>query len=270
LKGGTGTAGKLSKIYLGAILALMYVPIILVIAYSFNQNRLSTAWGGLSLRWYRELFRDRALFSALLNSLVLGVLSSLFAAIIGVLAASGMSRTRIPGAGAVEFLAILPIITPEIIMGMVSLAFFALLSLPFGILTLAIAHTTMCIPYVFLLVKARLEGMDKSLLEAAKVLGAGEWRAFYDITLPLVRPAIISGMLISFAMSFDDVIISIFVTGPHTSTLPVRIYTQLKVGVSPKINALCTLLFILTAFLSLCSAIISGYGFRTKIKGDKT
>jgi spermidine/putrescine transport system permease protein len=263
-----GRAAKLSKIYLAAILALMYVPILLVIVYSFNPNRLSTNWGGFSLHWYRELFRDRALFSSLFNSLVLGIFSSLLAAIIGVLAASGMSRSRIPGAGAVEFLAILPIITPEIIMGMVSLAFFALLSLPFGMLTLVIAHTTMCIPYVFLLVKARLVGMDKSLLEAAKVLGAGEWRAFYDITLPLVMPAIVSGMLISFAMSFDDVIISIFVTGPHTNTLPIRIYTQLKVGVSPKINALCTLLFMLTAFLSLCSAIISGYGFRIKTKGD--
>jgi spermidine/putrescine transport system permease protein len=250
----------LSRVYLAAILTLMYLPIFLVIVYSFNQSRLSTGWGGFSLYWYRELFKDRAFFT----SLILGILSSLFAALIGVLAASGMARVKIPGARTIEFLAILPIITPEIIMGMVSLVFFALLSLPFGMLTLVIAHTSMCIPYVFLLVKARLEGLDKSLLEAARDLGAGEWRAFYDIILPLVMPAIVSGMLISFAMSFDDVIISIFVTGAHTSTLPIRIYTQLKVGVSPKINALCSLLFVLTAFLSLCSAIISGYGFRSK------
>jgi spermidine/putrescine transport system permease protein len=248
----------------------MYVPILLVMIYSFNINRQSSQWGGLSLRWYGELFRDRALFEALLNSVVLGVLASLSAAVIGVLAAAGMARSKIPGAKTIEFLAILPIITPEIIMGMVSLAFFALLSIPFGMLTLLIAHTAMCIPYVFLLVKARLEGIDKSLLEAAKDLGAGEWRAFYDITLPLVMPAIISGMLISFAMSFDDVIISIFVTGAHTSTLPIRIFTQLKVGVSPKINALCTLIFAFTALLSLCSAVIAGYGFRikSKTKGD--
>jgi spermidine/putrescine transport system permease protein len=263
------TAPLLPRIYLAAVLTLMYLPILLVIVYSFNQNRLSTSWGGLSLHWYRELFQDRALFSALFTSLVLGVLSSLIAAVIGVLAASGMARSKIPGAKSIEFLAILPIITPEIIMGMVSLAFFALLSLPFGMLTLVIAHTAMCIPYVFLLVKARLEGLDKSLLEAARDLGAGEWRAFFDITLPLVMPAIVSGMLISFAMSFDDVIISIFVTGPHTSTLPIRIYTQLKVGVSPKINALCTLLFILTALLSLCSALVSGYDFRNKSKKSK-
>ncbi|MDR3174323.1 MAG: ABC transporter permease, partial [Treponema sp.] len=223
----------LSRVYLAVVLTLMYLPILLVILYSFNQSRLSTDWGGFSLYWYRELFKDRALFGALFTSFILGILSSLFAALIGVLAAFGMVRAKIPGAGTIEFLAILPIITPEIIMGMVSLAFFALLSLPFGMLTLVIAHTSMCIPYVFLLVKARLEGLDKSLLEAARDLGAGEWRAFYDIILPLVMPAIVSGLLISFAMSFDDVIISVFVTGVHTTTLPIRIYTSLKVGVTP-------------------------------------
>jgi spermidine/putrescine transport system permease protein len=253
-----------ARFYIIFVLAVMYVPILLVIIYSFNQNRQSAQWGGLSLHWYRELFRDRALFEALLNSLVLGLLSSFCAAIIGVLAASGMTRARLPGAKSIELLAILPIITPEIIMGMVSMAFFAFLSLPFGMLTLVIAHTTMCIPYVFLLVKARLEGIDKSLAEAAQDLGAGEWRAFYDITLPLLMPAIVSGLLISFAMSFDDVIISIFVTGVNTNTLPIKIYTQLKVGVTPKINALCTLLFVLTALLSLCSAVISGYGSHSR------
>jgi spermidine/putrescine transport system permease protein len=260
---------SLARVYIILVLLVMYVPILLVLIYSFNQSRQSSQWGGFSLRWYGELFRDRALFDALFTSLILGILSSLSAAVIGVLAASGMSRAKLPGAKGIETLAILPIITPEIIMGMVSVAFFALLSLPFGMVTLLIAHTAMCIPYVFLLVKARLEGIDKSLLEAAWDLGAGEWRAFRDVTLPLAAPAIASGILISFAMSFDDVIISIFVTGVNTSTLPIRIYTQLKVGVTPKINAMCTLLFFLTALLSVCSALISGYGFRIKAKkGD--
>jgi spermidine/putrescine transport system permease protein len=269
-RGGSPAVSGPAKLYIALVLMLMYVPILLVILYSFNRSRQSALWGGFSLSWYGELFRDRALFEALINSLILGVLSSLSAALIGVLAATGMARAKLPGAKGIEALAILPIITPEIIMGMVSLAFFALLSIPFGLLTLLLAHTTMCIPYVFLLVKARLEGIDRSLTEAARDLGAGEWRAFYDITLPLLMPAIISGLLISFAMSFDDVIISIFVTGVHTTTLPIRIYTSLKVGVTPKINALCTLLFALTALLSLCSAIISGYGSRPKINVIKS
>jgi spermidine/putrescine transport system permease protein len=140
---------------------------------------------------------------------------------------------------------------------MVFLAFFSLLGLPFGMGTLIIAHTAICVPYVYLLVKARLTGLDKSYVEAAKNLGAGEWRAFYDITLPLVLPAVISGMLISFAMSFDDVIISVFVTGAHTNTLPIKIYSQMKTGVTPKTNALCTLLFVITVVLCLFAAYLA-------------
>jgi spermidine/putrescine transport system permease protein len=131
-------------------------------------------------------------------------------------------------------------------------------------LTLVIAHTAICVPYTYLLVKARIAGLDKSYMEAARDLGAGELRAFVDITLPLILPAIVSGMLISFAMSFDDVIISVFVTGVHTNTLPIKIYTQMKTGVTPKTNALCTLLFAATVVLGLCSAYLA----RPRNNGD--
>jgi len=147
--------------------------------------------------------------------------------------------------------------TPEIILGMVLLVFFSLLALPLGMLTLILAHTCFCIPYVYLLVKARLAGLDRSYSEAARNLGAGTWRAFRDIMLPLIMPAVISGILLSFAMSFDDVIISIFVTGPNTNTLPIRIYTQIKTGVTPKTNALCSILFVITVFLCILSAAVS-------------
>jgi spermidine/putrescine transport system permease protein len=122
--------------------------------------------------------------------------------------------------------------------------------------TLVIAHTCFCIPYVYMVVKARLAGLDKSYVEAAKDLGAGDWRAFFDITLPLILPAVVSGMLIAFAMSFDDVIVSVFVTGPNTNTLPIRIFSQIKTGVTPKTNALCTLLFVATIVLCLISAAV--------------
>jgi spermidine/putrescine transport system permease protein len=246
----------LSGIYIGLILTLMYVPILLVILYSFNQSRISSLWGGFSLSWYAELFRDRVMFAALRNSIVLGLAASLAAAVIGSLAAAGFSRTRLPGKKAVEQLAALPLMIPEIVMGMVSLAFFSLLALPFGMLTLVIAHTVMCVPYVYLLVKARLDGLDKSYVEAARNLGAGEFRAFYDITLPMIAPALVSGMMISFAMSFDDVIISVFVTGVDTNTLPIRIYSQMRFGVTPKTNALCTLLFAVTVLLSLAASAV--------------
>lgn len=152
---------------------------------------------------------------------------------------------------------------PEIILGMVFLVFFSLIGIPFGMTSLILAHTTFCVPYVFMLVKARLVGLDKCYVEAARDLGASEIRAFKDITIPLISPAILSGMLLSFAMSFDDVIISIFVTGASTNTLPIKIYTQLKTGVSPKINALCTLMFIATVLIVVLSNII---GKKTSVK----
>jgi spermidine/putrescine transport system permease protein len=221
------------------------------------------------------------MFSALVNSLILATVSSLLAAIIGTLGAVGMvwnkpnARTGAKsGRGRqmpknifgniMEYLSILPIMTPEIIMGMVLLVFFSLLGLPLGMLTLVLAHTCFCIPYVYLLVKARLAGLDKSYIEAARNLGAGSWRAFSDILLPLLMPAVISGILLSFAMSFDDVIISLFVTGPQTNTLPIRIYTQLKTGVTPKTNALCSLIFVITILLCILSSAIS----RIKLPGN--
>jgi spermidine/putrescine transport system permease protein len=251
----------------------MYIPILLVIIYSFNQSRLSSVWSGFTLSWYAELFRDRSMFEALRNSLILGLLTSFASGLIGTLGASGTARqqalaglgpVRRGGGKVMEYLSILPIMVPEIILGMTFLAFFSLLALPLGMLSLVIAHTAFCVPYVYLLVKARLAGLDRSYVEAARIMGAGDMRAFYDITLPLVLPAVLSGMLISFAMSFDDVIVSVFVAGVHTNTLPMKIYTQMKTGVTPKTNALCTLLFILTVIFCLIAAALARPGEEKK------
>jgi spermidine/putrescine transport system permease protein len=207
------------------------------------------------------------MFEALRNSLVLGLLTSLASAVLGTLGASGTARlrdslgannrVRLAGGRVMEYLSILPIMTPEIILGMTFLAFFSLLALPFGMFTLVISHTAFCVPYVYLLVKARLAGLDKSYVEAARIMGAGDMRAFYDITLPLVFPAVVSGMLIAVAMSFDDVIVSVFVSSVHTNTLPMKIYSQIKTGVTPKTNAMCALIFVFTLVLCLASAALA-------------
>ncbi len=254
---------KLPNIYLAVIFVMMYLPILLVIIYSFNQSKISSVWDGFSLKWYRELFADKSMFTALINSIILAFSSSVLAAIIGTLGAIGMSKTNFKANGIIGYISTLPIMIPEIILGMVFLVFFSLIGIPFGMTSLILAHTTFCVPYVFMLVKARLVGLDKSYVEAARDLGASEIRAFKDITIPLISPAILSGMLLSFAMSFDDVIISIFVTGASTNTLPIKIYTQLKTGVSPKINALCTLMFIATVLIVVLSNII---GKKTSVK----
>lgn len=257
---------KLPGIYVGAILLLTYVPILLVIIYSFNESRLSSVWGGFSLNWYRQLFADPSYFEALVNSLILATSSSLAAGVIGTLGAYGMSKVSLRSKGAVEYISTLPIMIPEIVLGMVFMVFFALIGLPFGMTTLIVAHTAFCIPYVFMQVKARLVGMDKSLEEAALDLGANRRRVFFNITLPLILPAVISGMLLSFAMSLDDVIISVFVTGVNTNTLPLKIYSQLKTGVTPKVNALCTLMFLATVLMCALSAFV-GRAPKDKLSG---
>ena len=238
-----------STVYLTLGLVIIYLPIALVILYSFNESKLSSVWGGFSLKWYRTLFADKAMFQALGNSLILGLSASLAAGVVGTLGAVGFDRVRPRSRRLIEYLTSLPLMTPEIILGMVFMAFFGMLGIPFGMGTLILSHTTFCIPSVFMLVQARLVGMDRSLAEAARDLGAGERQVFFTITLPLLLPAIVSGMLLSFAMSLDDVIISLFVTGVNVNTLPIKVYTALKTGVTPEINALCTLLLAATLLL---------------------
>ena len=238
-----------STVYLALGLVIIYLPIALVILYSFNESKISSVWGGFSLKWYRTLFADKAMFQALGNSLILGLSASLAAGVVGTLGAVGFDRVRPRSRRLIEYLTSLPLMTPEIILGMVFMAFFGMLGIPFGMGTLILSHTTFCIPYVFMLVQARLVGMDRSLAEAARDLGAGERQVFFTITLPRLLPAIVSGMLLSFAMSLDDVIISLFVTGVNVNTLPIKVYTALKTGVTPEINALCTLLLAATLLL---------------------
>ena len=248
---------KLSGLYLGIVFFLMYLPVAVVIIFSFSESRLPVRFTGFSLKWYQELLNDRAMIEALENSLVLGAASCLVSAVIGTLGAVGLSRIHWKTKGALEYISILPLMIPEIILGMVLMAFFYLLDMPFGMLTLLLGHTVFCVPYILMEVKARLAGMDPSLEEAARDLGAGSFRAFWDITLPLIMPAVMSGSLLAFAMSMDDVVISIFVNGPRISTLPVKVYTQLKTGVTPEINALCTLMLAFTLAVLLVYTLIT-------------
>ena len=233
---------KLQNAYLAFLFFLMYLPVAIVILFSFNESKLYVSFSGFSLVWYEKLFRDSAMMEALKNSLILGILSCAVSAVIGTLGAVSLSALKLRSKGVLEYIAILPLMVPEIILGMVLMAFFYMLKLPFGMLTLLIGHTVFCVPYILIEVKASLALMDPSLTEAARDLGASSWRAFLDITLPLVMPAVASGSLLAFAMSMDDVVISIFINGPRISTLPIKVYTQIKTGVTPEINALCTIM----------------------------
>ena len=259
---------RLSGIYLGIILLFIYLPIGFVALYSFNESSSTAAWKGFSLKWYQALFQDASIVDALKNSLLLGVLSCLAAAVIGMVGAMGLIKARARAKGVMEYVATLPIMIPEIILGMVFMAFFAALHLPFGMVTLVIAHTAFCIPYILTMVKARMAGMDPALEEAAMDLGASPARAFFDVTLPLAMPAVLSGALLAFAMSLDDVVISIFVNGPKLNTLPVKVYTQVKFGVTPKINALCTIMLAATVLI-LAAYSLARRGLRREEAGNK-
>ncbi len=254
--------GIFSRFYLVLITTLTYLPIFVVVLYSFNESKISSVWSGFSLKWYEKLFADEAMFEALGNSLLLGVLSALIAAVIATMAALGMKDSRLPFKGAVEYISSLPIMIPEIVLGMVFLVYFSLIGLKFGFGTLLLAHVSFSIPYVYMQVKARLVGLDKNCLDAARDLGASPVRVFFDVTLPMILPALISGMFLAFAMSFDDVIISVFVSGVGNSTLPVKVYTQIKTGTTPEINALCTLMLSVTLICYLISIAASLWGTR--------
>ena len=257
---------KFSSVYLAVILFLTYVPILLTVIYSFNASKLTSVWEGFSLKWYQELLRDRDLREALINSLILALSSCSAATIIGTMGALGMKKVPLKTNGLIEAVSTMPMMIPEIILGIVFMAAFSLVGLPFGMTTLIIAHTAFCIPYIFMMVRARLEGMDQSIEDAARDLGAGPFRLFWDITLPMILPAVLSGMLLAFAMSFDDVIISLFVTGPRVNTLPVKIYTKLKTGVTPEINALATIMLAVIVLALLLSNFISGRKRHRKVR----
>jgi len=225
---------------------LTYLPIAVVVIYSFNEGRLSSVWEGFSLKWYRQLFGDEKMLLAFQNSIVLAVSSSVLASVIAVTAALGIKNARLPAKQLLEKSALLPLIIPEIVLGMVFLAYFSILRLKFGMFTLILAHTAFCIPYIYTQISARLEVMNEEETEAARDLGASGITAFLTVTLPELMPALISGMFLSFAMSFDDVIISVFCTGVSVNTLPVMIYTRLKTGVTPEVNAMCALMLAVT------------------------
>ena len=247
-----------SPIYLTLVLLVLYLPILMVVIYSFNAGRTIGAWQGFTTSWYARLMSNALMGDALRNSLLLAALSAGLAGVVGTLGAIGLARGHLRGAGVIESLATLPMMMPELVLGMAYLALFTAAGVKLGMGALVLTHTTFCIPYVFINVKSRLIGMDPALEEAARDLGASPMRVLRDITLPLVLPAIVSGMMLATAMSLDDVVISFFVTSAETTTLPLKIYTGLRSGGTPEINAISTLMlgviFVCVALSQLITA----------------
>lgn len=248
------------------VYAFLYAPIAILIVYSFNASRYSAVWGGFSLDWYIKLFQNEAVAQALLNSLIVAAVSTLIATVIGTMTAFAIERYSFRGRVFLDSVLYLPIIIPEIMQAISLLLFFALLfnlirgifglGPELGLPTIIIGHVVFGISYVTVLVRARLRGFDKTLEEAAMDLGADPRQTFRRVTLPLIMPAVLGGALLAFTLSFDNFVITFFTAGPGSTTLPLMIYSQVRRGITPEINALSTLILLASVGLILLSLAI--------------
>jgi spermidine/putrescine transport system permease protein len=223
----------------------LYLPLAVLILFSFSASRYAAVWTGFSLDWYVKLFSNERIADALANSLTVAGGATIIAAVFGTLAAFALSRMRFHGKPAVETVVSLPIVMPELVQGIALLLLFVLVfPIELGLVTVMLAHSVFGIAYVAVLVRARLDGLDPQLEEAACDLGANARQVFFRVTLPLIMPGVVGGALLVFTLSFDDFVIAFFVTGPGASTLPIEIYSMVKRGVTPEINALATLILL--------------------------
>jgi spermidine/putrescine transport system permease protein len=227
-----------------AVYAFLYLPLTIVVVYSFNDSRLNAEWVGFTWHWYEVLLHDEEMLLAAGNSLFIAFVSSLVATLLGTMAGIAMHRYRLKS---LTFMVLTPVAMPEILLGVSLLLFFIqVLNLTLGMLSIILAHITFSIGFVAVIVRARLAGMDENLFEAARDLGASPWETFRYVTFPLILPAVIAGALMAFTLSIDDFVITFFTAGVGVQTLPLRIYSMIKIAVTPEVNAVSTLLMLLT------------------------
>jgi spermidine/putrescine transport system permease protein len=240
------------------VFAFLYIPILLLIVFSFNSSRLNIRWEGFSLRWYAALLENKTLLTAFQNSIIVASATTILATLLGTIGAWMLYRYHFPFQRAIGFLIFIPMVMPEVLMGASLLAEFVhLLKIPLGYSTLIIAHTTFCFPFVLVGIQARLQGLDPFLEEAALDLGATPAQAFRLVIVPYLMPSIISGALMSFTLSLDEYIVSVFTTGAQSQTLPLKVYGMAKVGLNPQLNALSTIFVIATIVLVLFSELLT-------------
>jgi spermidine/putrescine transport system permease protein len=245
----------------GIAYAFLYLPLAIVVVYSFNDSRLNAEWVGFTLDWYRKLAGNDEMIAAAGNSLAIALVASLVSTVLGTMAGVAMHRYRLR---VLPILVLAPIAIPEILMGVALLIFFVMLNFTLGLVSVALAHIAFCIGFVAIVVRSRLAGMDESLIEAARDCGATPWQAFARVTLPLIMPGVIAGALMAFTLSIDDFVITFFTAGAGTVTLPLQIYSMIKIAVTPEVNAVSTLLMLLTLVLIVVAARLSPSLLRTE------
>ena len=252
------------RAWIGATLFFLYAPLLVLIVFSFNDSKRNIVWRGFTFKYYGKVFENDTLVTALGNSLTIAFLATLVSIILGTLAAVMLWRFRFPAKAGIEGALSLPIVVPEICMGVAMLVFFARLDWPTDLVwplnlsAITIAHITFCFPFVTMVVRARLASFNKEQEEAARDLGASEWQTFRDVLLPHMKPGIIAGALLAFTLSLDDFVITFFTSGPDTITFPIKVYSMVRFSVTPAVNAASTLLILLTAGLAALALWLQG------------
>ena len=247
---------NIASIVLG--FAFLYLPIVILVVFSFNASRLVTVWGGFSTQWYGALFRNQSFIDAAWVTIRVGFVSATVATILGTMAALALTRyTRFRGRVLFSGMVFAPLVMPEVITGLSLLLLFVAVGLDRGVMTVTLAHITFTMCFVAVVVQSRLVSFDRSLEEAAMDLGATPVRTFFQVTLPVILPAIVSGWMLAFTLSLDDLVIASFASGPGATTLPMKIYSQVRLGVTPEINAACTILIGIVALGVVAASVVN-------------
>lgn len=246
-----------ARIFSGLIFAFLYLPIAIVVLFSFNISKRNILFEGFTLNWYSVMAQNDALLHAFGNTLIVAVCSTLVATMIGTLTAVAMFRYKFRGKGIIDAILYIPVVIPEIVLGIALLSVFSICNIPLGLVSMIIAHVTFSIPFVVFTVRARLSGYDRSVEEAAMDLGANRKKVFFHITVPIILPGILSGAILAFTLSIDDIIISFFTTGATSTTFPLKVLELVRSGVSPDVYALSTLVILVTFAIVVTSQTIA-------------
>jgi len=234
----------------------LYFPIVALIAFSFNDSKRNITWQGFTLKYYVQAFNNASLHEAFINSMIIASWSTVVSTVLGTMLGLVLHRFQFPGKNAFDSWVHLPIVIPEISLGVAMLAFFARIGMPLGLVTVTVSHIAFSIPFVAVVVRSRMSGFDRSLEEASRDLGANEWQTFWNVTFPYMLPGVVAGALLALTLSLDDFVITFFTSGPGSTTFPVKIYSMVRFSVTPEVNAASTVLIVVTLALTVIAMLI--------------
>ena len=242
------------NLFISFVFIFLFLPIIILVLYSFNDSKMNIIFTRFTFRWYQELFHNGNLLNAFFNTIIIAIVSTVISTVIGTISAVGLYKYKFPFKNLINGLIYIPIVIPEIVLGISLLSVYTLAKLELGIATILLSHIAFSIPYVITSVRSTLNPSTSQIEEAAYDLGASKWKTFWYITLPMIFPGVVSGAALAFTLSLDDVVISYFTAGPGSNTLPLKIYSMIKTGITPDVNALSTLILLVTVSILTLSA----------------